>query len=120
MRLAVMDIVDEATGVTFARGDALVINYAAAGRGPEARGPDADEFDADRTTARDHLASATAPTSASAPNSPRSEIRIALDAPFVSFPDLQLAVPAQDLVPLPSFISNGHESVPVRLGSPAA
>ncbi|MFJ3933758.1 MULTISPECIES: cytochrome P450 [unclassified Streptomyces] len=56
MRFAVADVVDEITGVTFARGDALVINYAAAGRNPGVHGPDADAFDAGRTTAREHLA----------------------------------------------------------------
>lgn len=120
MRFAVTDVVDEITGITFARGDALVINYAAAGRDHGTHGPDADEFDPGRATARDHLAFGHGPHLCLGAQLARLEIHIALEAVFTRFPDLQLAVAAQDLVPLPSFISNGHESVPVRLGRPAA
>ncbi|MEU7072931.1 cytochrome P450 [Streptomyces narbonensis] len=120
MRFAVADVADEATGVTFARGDALVINYAAAGRDPGAHGPEADEFDASRPTARDHLAFGHGSHFCLGAELARIEIRIALHALFTRFPDLQLAVHAEDLVPLSSFISNGHVSLPVRLGHPTA
>ncbi|MGC4998526.1 hypothetical protein [Streptomyces sp. DT195] len=99
MRFAVRDVVDEPTGLHFAAGDALVINYAAANRDPDVHGPDADRFDPSRTTARGHWPSAMASTSASAPNSPASK-STALRALFAGFPDLQLAVPAADLAPL--------------------
>ncbi|MER6116104.1 cytochrome P450 [Streptomyces sp. NPDC001743] len=120
MRCAVRDVADEATGVTFARGDALVINYAAAGRDPQTHGPDADAFDPGRATARDHLAFGHGTHFCLGAELARIEIRIALDALFTRFPHLQLAVPAHELVPMPSFISNGHTTLPVRLGRPAA
>jgi cytochrome P450 len=43
------------------------------------------------------------------------EAEVALPALFASFPELTLAVPVEDLVPLPSFISGGHRSLPVVL-----
>ena len=36
------------------------------------------------------------------------------------FPDLSLAVPKEELQPLPTFIMNGHRTLPVRLSSPVA
>jgi cytochrome P450 len=47
------------------------------------------------------------------------EARIALPALFDRFPDMELAVPAAELLPVESFISNGHRSLPVRLGGGA-
>nr|BFE50805.1 hypothetical protein GCM10017745_42320 [Saccharothrix mutabilis subsp. capreolus] len=41
--------------------------------------------------------------------------KAALSALFERFPDLTLAVDVQDLVPYPTFIMNGHRSLPVRL-----
>ncbi|WP_073227122.1 cytochrome P450 family protein [Streptomyces sp. NBRC 110465] len=120
MRFAVRDVADEPTGIAFARGDALVINYAAAGRDPQTHGPDADRFHPGRATARDHLAFGHGAHLCLGAELARIEIRTALDALFTRLPHLQLAVPADDLVPLPSFISNGHTAVPVRLGRPAA
>jgi 2-hydroxy-5-methyl-1-naphthoate 7-hydroxylase len=34
---------------------------------------------------------------------------------FDRFPRIELAVPADDLEPLPSLISNGHRTLPVHL-----
>lgn len=40
---------------------------------------------------------------------------MALPALFGRFPALALAVPADELEPVHSFISNGHRALPVRL-----
>ena len=43
---------------------------------------------------------------------------IGLSTLFERFPDLSLAVAAEELQPLPTFIMNGHRSLPVRLTAP--
>ena len=45
----------------------------------------------------------------------REEAETALEALFTRFPAVSLAVPPEDLVPLPSLVSNGTRSLPVRL-----
>jgi hypothetical protein len=40
---------------------------------------------------------------------------VGLSALFDRFPDLSLAVPAEELQPLPTFIMNGHRGLPVCL-----
>jgi cytochrome P450 len=45
----------------------------------------------------------------------RLEAEVALSALFTKFPDLTFAVPVAELTPMHSFLSNGHESLPVRL-----
>ncbi|MBZ3908430.1 MULTISPECIES: cytochrome P450 family protein [Streptomyces] len=120
LRFAVCDVLDEATGITFAAGDALAINYAAAGRDTELHGADADEFDINRAGARDHLAFGHGPHLCLGAELARIEARIALEALFTRFPRLRLAVTPDQLQPLPSLISNGHQQLPVHLGTPAA
>lgn len=119
MRFPTEDLYDEATGLTFLRGDAIVINYAAAGRDLEVHGADADLFDITRATAREHVAFSHGSTYCLGAELARLEGRIALKALFSRFPALELAVEADCLVPLPSLIFNGHQEVPVRLeGNP--
>ena len=118
MRFAVEDVHDEATGFTFAQGEPIVINYAAVGRDP-GRHTDADRFDITRPTRRDHLAFGHGVHYCLGAELARLEGRIALPALFARFPDMRLAVPAAELRPLESFISNGHQAVPVWLhGAP--
>jgi cytochrome P450 len=50
---------------------------------------------------------------------PLLEAEIALPALFERFPDLAPAVPADELLPVESFISNGHRSLPVHLAGEA-
>ena len=45
----------------------------------------------------------------------RMEAAIALPAIFDRFPDLELAVPTEELVPIEGFISGGYRTLPVRL-----
>ncbi|MFD5516990.1 cytochrome P450 [Streptomyces sp. NPDC127066] len=119
MRFPTEDIHDEPTGLTFARGDALVVNYAAVGRDPGVHGPDADLFDVTRATGREHLAFSHGPTYCLGAELARLEGRVALSALFSRFPGLELAVGRDCLTPFPSLIFNGHREIPVRLeGNP--
>ncbi|MFE4208759.1 cytochrome P450 [Streptomyces goshikiensis] len=115
MRFPTEDLYDEATGLTFSRGEALVINYAAVGRDPGVHGEDADLFDITRATAREHLAFSHGPTYCLGAELARLEGRIGLSALFSRFPALELAVGPGCLSPLPSLIFNGHREIPVRL-----
>ena len=119
MRFPTEDLYDEPTGLTFARGDALVINYAAACRDPGVHGAETDRFDITRPTAREHLAFGHGAHYCLGAELARLEGRIALPALFSRYPEIELAVARERLVPLPSLISNGHREIPVRLtGSP--
>jgi cytochrome P450 len=115
LRFAVREVVDEPTGLTFAPGDALVINYAAAGRDPGRHPHNPDAFDVTRDTARDHLAFGHGSHLCVGAELARIEGRIAFDALFARFPSLRLAAP-EGLGPLESFISNGHKHLPAVLG----
>ncbi|UXX94207.1 cytochrome P450 [Streptomyces sp. AD2-2] len=118
-RFATEDIHDPATGLTFARGELLVINYAAAGRDPEVH-PDPDRFDVTRPTRKNHQSFGVGAHYCLGAGLARVEARIALDALFTRYPRLALATTAEDLSPLASFISNGHQQIPVYLdGAPA-
>ncbi|MFF3766210.1 cytochrome P450 [Streptomyces sp. NPDC001922] len=114
LRYAVEDI--DAGGVTVRKGDAILAAYAAAGRNPASHGADADRFDVTRAD-KEHLAFGYGAHHCLGAPLARLEAEIALPALFSRFPDLALAVPADDLEPVESFISNGHRSLPVRLAS---
>ncbi|MBH5338377.1 cytochrome P450 [Streptomyces pactum] len=116
LRFAVHDLTDEPTGIRFAQGDAIVINFAAAGRDPHVHGPGADRFDVTRDD-HSHLSFGHGPHLCLGAELARIEARIALPALFARFPGLRLA--DTPLQPLASFISNGHQRVPVRLGRTA-
>ncbi|MFF4361142.1 cytochrome P450 [Streptomyces sp. NPDC001604] len=117
LRFAVDDI--DVGGLRIARGEAIVMSLAAAGRDPERHGPDADRFDATRPTSRDHLAFGHGVHHCLGRPLAMLEATTALAALFTRFPHLRLAVPAQELRPLESFISSGHRELPVVL-TPAA
>ncbi|MBN3932968.1 cytochrome P450 [Streptomyces verrucosisporus] len=115
MRFPTEDITDETTGTHFRTGEPLVISYTAVGRDPGLHGEGAGTFDITRSTRRDHLSFGHGPHYCLGAELARLEARIALPALFDRFPDLTLAVPAEELRPLPSFISNGHQTLPVHL-----
>ncbi|MDX3075826.1 cytochrome P450 [Streptomyces sp. MI02-7b] len=119
LRFPVQDVHDEPTGLYFGRGEAIAINYAAAGRDRATHGQDADAFDVTRHTARDHLAFGYGPHLCLGSELARIEARIALSSLFARFPALRLALAPDELRPLPSFISNGHQQIPVVLGPTA-
>lgn len=120
MRFPIEDIHDPDTGLTFHQGDAIVINYAAVGRDPGLHGERADRFDITRPTRRDHLAFGYGAHLCLGAELARLEARIALRALFDRFPDLALAVSTGELRPMKSFISNGHQEVPVILRASTA
>ena len=115
MRFPIEDVHDAATGLTFREGDPIVINYAATGRDPGIHGDLGGRFDLTRATRREHLAFGYGPHFCLGAELARLEGRIGLRALFEHFPDLALAVPAAELRPLESFISNGHQQLPVLL-----
>lgn len=120
LRFATTTFLDEQSGITFEEGDALVINFAAANRNPRVHGPDADAFDITRSTSREHLAFGHGTHYCLGAELARLEATIALEALTTRYPAMRLAVAPADLRPLPSFISNGHQEIPVHLAGPAA
>ncbi|MCA6093517.1 cytochrome P450 [Streptomyces sp. SCA3-4] len=114
LRFAVEDI--EAGGEVIAAGDAIVISVSAAGLDPVQHGEDAHRFDLTRPTRREHLAFGHGVHHCIGAPLARLEASLALPALFDRFPELSLAVPAEELEPLESFISHGHRSLPVLLG----
>jgi cytochrome P450 len=119
MRFAVSDI-DLPGGPTIRAGDPIMISFAASGRDPLVHGDDADEFDASRPTRTDHIGFGHGVHYCLGAPLARMEAVVALPALFARFPDLALAVPPQDLRPLESFVSNGHQQLPVLLGRSAS
>ncbi|GAB2573354.1 cytochrome P450 [Streptomyces capparidis] len=112
LRYAVEDI--ELGGVTIRKGEAILAGYAAAGRDPGVHGADAHMFDITRIN-KEHLAFGHGVHYCLGAPLGRMEAAVALPALFERFPDLALAAPEEDLLPVDSFISNGHRSLPVRL-----
>ncbi|MEU6663811.1 cytochrome P450 [Streptomyces sp. NPDC046821] len=101
-------------GQTIRSGDAILASYAAANRHPDLHHQDADRFDATRTT-KEHLAFGHGVHFCLGAPLARLEVATALHLFFERFPDAQLATGREELRRLPSLISNGHDSVPVRL-----
>lgn len=116
LRFAVDDVVDEETGTHLEKGDPILIHFAGAGRDPQRHGPEADRFDITRS-GTGHLAFGHGVHFCLGAPLARLEAAIALPALFARFPSLALAERPDDLRPLPSFITNGHRTLPVRLGS---
>jgi cytochrome P450 len=112
LRFAVTDI-PLPDGRTIARGEAILASYAAANRHPDWH-DDADTFDAARTV-KDHLAFGHGVHFCLGAPLARLEVTLALRSLFDRFPGIRLAVPADELRPVPSLISNGHQRLPVYL-----
>ncbi|MFG2441005.1 cytochrome P450 [Streptomyces sp. NPDC048508] len=100
-------------GQTIQAGDALLASYAAANRHP-ALHRDADLFDAIRPT-KEHLAFGHGVHFCLGAPLARLEVTTALRLFFERFPHAELATDEAELRRLPSLISNGHTTVPVRL-----
>ncbi|WP_432589307.1 cytochrome P450 [Streptomyces sp. HD1123-B1] len=101
-------------GQTIRKGEAILASYAAANRHPDWHGASADVFDLTRP-AKDHMAFGHGVHFCLGAPLARFEVAIALRLLFERFPEMELAVPLQELTPLPSLISNGHQTLPVRL-----
>lgn len=113
LRYAVEDI-DLDDGVRIRQGEAILLAFGAAGRDPEVHGETRADYDATRANKR-HLAFGYGAHFCMGATLARLEAAIALPALFERFPGMALAVPAEELRPQPSFIVNGHQSLPVRL-----
>ncbi|GIH66868.1 cytochrome P450 family protein [Microbispora siamensis] len=112
LRYAVEDI--EIDGVTIPQGDPILVNYAALGRDPALHGEGACRFDITRED-KEHISFGHGPHYCLGAGVARLIGTISLSTLFARFPDMKLAVPVEELVPLPTFIMNGHRSLPVIL-----
>jgi cytochrome P450 len=115
MRYAVEDIALP-NGVTIRKGDAILASYGAASRDPRLHGVTAKTFDVTRPDKR-HVAFGHGVHYCLGAPLARAEATTALPRLFARFPDLALAVPAENLEPLASILGNGHRTLPVHLGS---
>ncbi|GAB2718963.1 cytochrome P450 family protein [Streptomyces bullii] len=100
-------------GQTIHAGDAILASYAAANRHPDWH-EDADRFDATRLS-KEHMAFGHGVHFCLGAPLARLEIATVLRLFFERFPDVRLATASDKLERLPSLISNGHTTVPVRL-----
>nr|WP_308043267.1 cytochrome P450 [Streptomyces sp. CoT10] len=100
--------------IVIRQGDAILASYGAAGRHPKLHGATAMAFDITRRD-KQHLSFGHGAHFCLGAPLARAEARAALPALFDRFPDMALAVPADDLEPLTSLLANGHRTVPVRL-----
>jgi 2-hydroxy-5-methyl-1-naphthoate 7-hydroxylase len=118
MRFAVSDI-EIGDGVTIRAGEPIMISFAGAGRDPVVHGENADAFDVSRPTRTEHIGFGHGVHYCIGAPLARLEAGTALPALFARFPDLTLAVSPESLWPLESFVSNGHQELPVLLGRSA-
>lgn len=112
LRYAVEDI--DLDDVTIPRGDPILINYGAYGRDPGLHGESAGSFDLARPN-KEHLSFGSGPHYCLGAGVARMVATIGLSTLFGRFPDMSLAVSPAELAPLPTFIMNGHQTLPVRL-----
>ncbi|MPZ85186.1 MAG: cytochrome P450 [Actinophytocola sp.] len=117
LRYAAEDV--ELDGVTIPKGDPILVNYSAIGRDPDLHGDDAGTFDITRSD-KEHLSFGFGPHYCLGAGIARTVATIGLSTLFSRFPDLSLASHPDDLQPLPTFIMNGHRSLPVRLTASAS
>jgi 2-hydroxy-5-methyl-1-naphthoate 7-hydroxylase len=102
-------------GTTIPKGEPILMGFAAIGRDPDVHGETAAEFDVTRA-GKEHLSFGYGIYRCVGAPLARLEAGIALPALFERFPDLALAVPADQLKPGNTFIMNGYQELPVRLG----
>ncbi|EFE68796.1 cytochrome P450 hydroxylase [Streptomyces viridosporus ATCC 14672] len=98
-------------------GEALIVSYAAIGRDEQAHGPTAGAFDITRETASRHISFGHGPHVCPGAALSRLEAGVALPALYARFPELDLAVPADELRNKPVVTQNDLYELPVRLGS---
>jgi cytochrome P450 len=101
-------------GVTIPAGDPILMGFAASGRDPRRHGEAADKFDLTRPD-KEHLSFGYGIHHCIGAPLARLEGAIGLPALFERFPDIQLAVPADEVPPQGTFLLNGSATLPVRL-----
>jgi cytochrome P450 len=104
----------EIAGVTIPAGDPILMGFAASGRDPRRHGEQADVFDLTRTD-KEHLSFGYGVHHCIGAPLARLEAAIGLPALFERFPDIALAVPADQVQPQGTFLLNGSATLPVRL-----
>lgn len=97
-----------------AKGEALIVSYAAIGDDETQHGPTAGEFDITREPIR-HIAFGHGPHVCPGAALSRLEAGVALPALFARFPGLALAVPASALRNKPVVTQNDLYELPVRI-----
>jgi cytochrome P450 len=111
-RIAAVDT--ELEGVPLQAGAALMLFNGAANRDQRVF-PDADRFDITRSS-RDHLSFAFGPHFCLGAPIARAELRIFFETLIRRFPDVELAVPREQLARNPHRGLRGLVSLPLRLG----
>lgn len=111
-RFATEDV--EVAGETIAKGEALMVSYGAISRDRAEHGPHTDSFDLTRDRGR-HISFGYGPHVCPGATLARMEGRIALPMLFERYPDLELAVPDEELSNHPSVIVNSLQELPVLL-----
>ncbi|MFF3115217.1 cytochrome P450 [Kitasatospora sp. NPDC057904] len=104
----------ELAGVRIPKGDPVLIGFAASGRDRGRHGEDADRFDITRPD-KEHLSFGYGVHHCLGAPLARMEAAIGLPALFERFPDLALAVPAEEVQPQGTFLLNGTATLPIRL-----
>jgi 2-hydroxy-5-methyl-1-naphthoate 7-hydroxylase len=99
--------------IVLRRGDAILASFGSAGRDPAHHGLDADAFDIRRTQAG-HLGFGYGPHFCVGIHLARLQLKTALSRFFTRFPEVRLA--EENVSPVPSFVSNSLERLPVLLG----
>ncbi|MEB3960264.1 cytochrome P450 [Streptomyces kunmingensis] len=106
-------------GTVIPQGTPVLAGYSAAGRDPAAHGPDADRFDLTRRAASRHLSLGHGAHYCLGAPLARLEATVALERLFTRFPDLDLAVPDEELPAHAGFVGNSVRRLPVRPGPDA-
>ncbi|MFB7471365.1 cytochrome P450 [Kitasatospora sp. NPDC056184] len=106
--------IDLGEGVLIRTGEPVLFAFGSAGRDPELHPDRPGEFDLTRAD-KSHLAFGHGHHFCLGHLVARMEAEEALDALLGTFPDIELAIPAEELLPQESFIVNGLRTVPVRL-----
>ncbi|WP_405177775.1 cytochrome P450 [Nocardia sp. NBC_01377] len=112
LRYAITDIDVDVAGQQIKAGDPIIAAIAAANR--RRPGTDADEFDPS-SPKTEHLSFGYGPHYCLGAGLARLEAAVALPALFARFPHLALATEPEALETLDSFISVGHQQLPVHL-----
>jgi 2-hydroxy-5-methyl-1-naphthoate 7-hydroxylase len=104
----------ELGGVKIAKGDPVLIDYAAIGRDPKLHGDTADVFDPKRPD-KTNLTFGFGVHFCLGVRLAKVATMIMLPALFKRFPEMRMIVPREELEPQGSFIMNGRKNCPVTI-----